>query len=88
MTRRGYFIVIEGGDRAGKSTQAKALSEYMQNKGHLVEMMKYPGILLAFNSERVNSLTGPLIQNYLSCKNQLSDEAIHLIFSANRWELQ
>jgi dTMP kinase len=80
MTRRGHFIVFEGGDRAGKSTQAKLLQDFLNSKSIKTELVKYP--------DRTNTLTGPLIQNYLSGKADLSDQAIHLLFSANRWELQ
>ncbi len=32
-------------------------------------------------------LTGSLINKYLECSTELDDHAIHLLFSANRWEL-
>jgi hypothetical protein len=28
-----------------------------------------------------------MIDKYLKCQAELQDEAIHLLFSANRWEL-
>lgn len=30
---------------------------------------------------------GKMIDGYLKCTKSLSDEAIHLLFSSNRWEL-
>lgn len=30
--------------------------------------------------------TGKMIDNYLQNKSELDDHAIHLLFSANRWE--
>lgn len=30
---------------------------------------------------------GKMIDQYLKCKKSLSDEAIHLLFSSNRWEV-
>lgn len=34
-----------------------------------------------------NAFTGSLINKYLECSAELEDHAIHLLFSANRWEL-
>ncbi|WP_240134313.1 dTMP kinase [Streptomyces sp. MUM 178J] len=39
----GFFIVIEGGDGAGKSTQVKALAEWIRAKGHEVVVTREPG---------------------------------------------
>ncbi|GAA2259145.1 hypothetical protein GCM10010232_57200 [Streptomyces amakusaensis] len=40
---KGFFIALEGGDGAGKSTQAKALAEWIRNKGHEVVVTREPG---------------------------------------------
>ncbi|MET9493543.1 dTMP kinase [Streptomyces sp. NPDC006552] len=39
----GYFIALEGGDGAGKSTQAEALAEWIRAKGHEVVLTREPG---------------------------------------------
>ncbi|MFE9411374.1 dTMP kinase [Streptomyces sp. NPDC006704] len=39
----GFFIAIEGGDGAGKSTQAEALAEWIRAKGHEVVVTREPG---------------------------------------------
>ncbi|MGI5393669.1 dTMP kinase [Streptomyces sp. CA-251251] len=39
----GFFIALEGGDGAGKSTQAEALAEWIRNKGHEVVLTREPG---------------------------------------------
>ena len=39
----GYFIALEGGDGAGKSTQAQALAEWIRSKGHEVVVTREPG---------------------------------------------
>ncbi|WP_416983490.1 dTMP kinase [Streptomyces sp. T028] len=39
----GFFIVLEGGDGAGKSTQAEALAEWIRAKGHEVVLTREPG---------------------------------------------
>ncbi|MCX4818337.1 dTMP kinase [Streptomyces sp. NBC_01142] len=39
----GFFIVLEGGDGAGKSTQVEALAEWIRAKGHEVVVTREPG---------------------------------------------
>ncbi|WP_326807866.1 dTMP kinase [Streptomyces sp. NBC_01775] len=39
----GFFLVLEGGDGAGKSTQVEALAEWIRGKGHEVVVTKEPG---------------------------------------------
>ncbi|MET7618406.1 dTMP kinase [Streptomyces sp. NPDC005408] len=39
----GFFIAIEGGDGAGKSTQVEALAEWIRTKGHEVVVTREPG---------------------------------------------
>ncbi|MEU2726887.1 dTMP kinase [Streptomyces griseoviridis] len=39
----GFFIAIEGGDGAGKSTQVDALAEWIRAKGHEVVVTREPG---------------------------------------------
>lgn len=75
--KRGALIVIEGVDRTGKSTQARTLVENLKKKNVQAEYTNFP----ARDTE-----VGKIINNYLQLKNELSDEVIHLLFSANRWE--
>ncbi|WP_405880613.1 dTMP kinase [Streptomyces sp. NBC_01136] len=42
-TDNGFFIALEGGDGAGKSTQAEALAEWIRAKGHEVVVTREPG---------------------------------------------
>ncbi|SCU86109.1 LAME_0D04544g1_1 [Lachancea meyersii CBS 8951] len=73
---RGKLILIEGLDRTGKSTQAAKLVESLSNQARLV---KFP--------ERSTPI-GKLINQYLKeSETHLADQAIHLLFSANRWEV-
>ena len=76
---RGAFILFEGCDRSGKSTQAVKLCERLASDGVKVEAMRFP--------ER-NTEIGKMINAYLTCARNLDDNAIHLLFSANRWELR
>ncbi|MFC9325049.1 dTMP kinase [Kitasatospora sp. NPDC057015] len=39
----GFFVALEGGDGAGKSTQANALAEWIRSKGHEVVLTREPG---------------------------------------------
>ncbi|XP_023234781.1 thymidylate kinase-like [Centruroides sculpturatus] len=74
---RGAFIVLEGCDRVGKSTLTRFLVENLRNNGMKVESLHFPNR---------KTKTGILIDKYLKCEEELDDHAIHLLFSANRWE--
>ena len=43
MTSRGALIVLEGVDRAGKTTQAKKLVEALNRSGREAKLIKFPG---------------------------------------------
>ncbi|MFC0601922.1 dTMP kinase [Streptomyces palmae] len=43
MAPNGFFLVLEGGDGAGKSTQVEALAEWIRGKGHEVVVTREPG---------------------------------------------
>lgn len=75
---RGLFLVFEGLDRSGKSTQSDRLAEYLRQKKISVKKINFP--------DRTTTI-GCLINSYLQSKSDLSDEAIHLLFSSNRWEV-
>ncbi|XP_041978135.1 thymidylate kinase [Aricia agestis] len=77
LTKRGALIVIEGVDRTGKTTQCKLLVENLKKMAIDAQYMNFP--------DRTTEI-GKVIDAYLKSKNNLSDEAIHLLFSANRWE--
>eukprot|EP00877_Chromochloris_zofingiensis_P009830 jgi/Chrzof1/50/Cz01g01200.t1 len=75
---RGAFILFEGVDRCGKSTQSAKLVDALRKRGVPAELWKFP--------DRVGTVTGESINSYLSNKTDVEDGAIHLMFSANRWE--
>ncbi|CAG0881967.1 unnamed protein product [Cyprideis torosa] len=77
VLQRGALIVLEGCDRSGKSTQCRFIIEYLTRKGLKVEALEFP--------ERTSG-TGKLINQYLTRSQECSDQAIHLLFSSNRWE--
>ncbi|KAG0251036.1 hypothetical protein BG011_007886 [Mortierella polycephala] len=74
---RGRFILLEGCDRAGKSTQCTMLVDALKAKDLSVELYKFP--------DRTTTI-GQMIHAYLTNSKELDDRAIHLLFSANRWE--
>ena len=43
---RGALIVVEGLDRAGKSSQCEVLRESLKKAGHDVKHIRFPGIIL------------------------------------------
>jgi dTMP kinase len=77
--RRGSLIVIEGLDRTGKTTQTERLLAKLASIGVNHKLVKFP--------QRETEI-GIMINKYLTDKTfQLKDQAAHLLFSANRWEL-
>ncbi|KAG5643874.1 hypothetical protein DXG03_009504 [Asterophora parasitica] len=78
MSKRGPFIVIEGLDRSGKSTQTALLLARFEASGIPAKLLKFP--------DRTTAI-GQMIDSYLKSTSELDDRAIHLLFSANRWEL-
>ncbi|ANB14306.1 bifunctional thymidylate/uridylate kinase [Sugiyamaella lignohabitans] len=84
MTRRAPLILIEGLDRAGKSSQCEILIKniaQLSNETGFQEpqLLKFP--------DRTTAI-GQMINSYLTNSSEsLSDQAIHLLFSANRWEV-
>jgi dTMP kinase len=75
---RGVLIVVEGLDRSGKSTQCELLCEHIEMQGKKAKYLKFP--------DRTTP-TGKMINSYLTNQTQQNDHSIHLLFSANRWEV-
>ncbi|CAI9106061.1 OLC1v1005119C1 [Oldenlandia corymbosa var. corymbosa] len=73
---RGALIVLEGLDRCGKTSQSARLLSSLEGLRYSVESWRFP--------DRTG--VGLMISSYLSNQSQLDDHAIHLLFSANRWE--
>lgn len=47
-THRGAFVVLEGLDRSGKTTQVKLLEQRFVEEGKKVKVMRFPGKSIAF----------------------------------------
>ena len=71
------LVAFEGLDRSGKSTQCERLVESLRKQGEKVYHVRFPNR---------STTTGQMINSYLSGQSQQDDHAIHLLFSANRWE--
>ena len=96
-TNRGALIIVEGLDRAGKSTQCERLASKLEAQGRRVKRMRFPGTsqslfaiavvcrTLYFDIDRTTPI-GTSIDAYLKGESQQEDHVIHLLFSANRWE--
>ncbi|SPO06873.1 related to thymidylate kinase [Cephalotrichum gorgonifer] len=74
---RGALVVLEGLDRSGKTTQVKLLEQRFVEAGRKVKVMRFP--------DRTTPI-GQMIDAYLKSSIEMDDHAIHLLFSANRWE--
>lgn len=74
---KGIFIVIEGIDGSGKSTQSKMLKKYFENKNFKVFLTQEP----------TNSAIGKIIKKSInSGKKNIGNEAIALLFACDRAE--
>ncbi len=71
---RGVFIVVEGLDGSGSSTQCELLKNYLTVKGMKVIVTKEP----------TNNLIGGLIRGVLTKDWNINPEGLQLLFSADR----
>lgn len=72
--RKGKIIVIEGIDKAGKTTQAKLLQKKLRSK------------CVKFDFPDYSTPVGNEIKKFLDGKRNYSDEVKMILLSANRWE--
>lgn len=70
------FVVIEGVDGCGKSTQAKLLKEHLESKGNKVLL----------TAEPTKGFIGQAIRMILSGKIDVSSQTLALLFTADRAE--
>ncbi|CRG87404.1 dTMP kinase [Talaromyces islandicus] len=77
-TKRGALVVVEGLDRAGKSSQCELLYKSLLDMNYKTKYIRFP--------DRSTPI-GKQIDSYLRGQSQLDDHSIHLLFSANRWEV-
>lgn len=88
----GKFIVIDGPDGCGKSSQVKLLSQYLRKKGHSILVVRDPGstsisegirrLLLNPHYKKMTSLTELFL--YFASRAQLVDEVIKPALKENK----
>lgn len=71
---RGLFVAFEGGDGAGKSTQAELLAERLRAAGREVVVTREPG----------DSRIGPQVRSIVLDGGELDPRAEALLFAADR----
>lgn len=74
---RGKIIVLEGTDKAGKTTQSRLLMEALKLSGKVCVILDFPDYMTPIGAE---------IRAFLDGKRDYPNNVKHLLFSANRWE--
>ena len=77
MATKGKIIVLEGTDKAGKTTQSRLLAETIRVSGKVCVVIDFPDYTTPIGLE---------IRAFLDGRRDYPAETKHLLFSANRWE--
>jgi len=77
VATKGRIIVLEGTDKAGKTTQSRMVLEALKASGKVCVILDFPDYTTPIGIE---------IKAFLDGKRDYSSEVKHLLFSANRWE--
>jgi dTMP kinase len=90
---RGRFITLEGGEGAGKSTQAKGLAEALKARGHTVVLTREPGgspgaeeirkLLVDGPTDRWTPLSETLL--FMAARADHAARTIEPALAAGRW---
>jgi dTMP kinase len=73
------IIALEGIDQSGKRTQTRRLAKRLERLRFAVNTVSFPVY---------KSFTGRLIRRYLKGDQNYSNQALHMLYSLNRWENQ
>ena len=74
---RGWLVAIEGIDAAGKLTQSRLLSSWLQREKRSTVTISFPDYTTPIGKE---------IKAFLTGSRQYPAELKHMLFAANRWE--
>ena len=77
VATKGKIIVLEGTDKAGKTTQSRLLAEAIKVSGKICVVIDFPDYTTPIGLE---------IRAFLDGRRDYPAETKHLLFSANRWE--
>jgi dTMP kinase len=78
ITERGVFVALEGGEGAGKSTQARMLGDWLEKLGHRVLLTREPG------GTDVGGILRRIVLDHAT--GSLSPRAEALIYAADKAE--
>jgi dTMP kinase len=80
--KKGIFIVIDGNDGSGKTTQIKLLKERLEQENRKVVCVDFPNYK--------NNFFGKVLDKYLHGKNsgweKYNSDIASIVYSADRWE--
>jgi len=79
VSSSGLLVSFEGIDASGKNTQSRMLCDELKQNGIPFEFLSFPVYSTPIGQE---------IKNYLSMKRDYSPEAVHALYSANRYEFK
>jgi len=79
---KGKFIVFYGINNLGKTTQAKKLVDYLNEKGFKAEYLKYPVYDLPFSGSFINEVLRS------GKKQVISEEELQLWYVLNRFQYE
>ena len=78
VEKKGKIIVLEGTDKAGKTSQSRMLAEALKVLGKVCVILDFPDYTTPIGMEIKSFLEGK--------RDNYTAEVKHLLFSANRWE--
>lgn len=76
----GRFLLLEGRDKSGKTTQCELLVDRLVQEGY------NQGKVLYIHFPIRTTAIGQMLDQYLKGEIELAPQVSHLLFSANRWE--
>lgn len=69
---RGALIVIEGLDRAGKSTQCEKLCRFLEKEGRRVKHMRFPSMYVNFLTRYIRCHEAEILDRSINPNRQVN----------------